>query len=56
MVLAPIAEREQLRVSERNAAIKRAQWCLHQLPSVSSFAFPSAKIQNKKMHCKFSLV
>ena len=30
-----------------NAAIKREQWCLHQLQSVSSIAhFQCAKIQN----------
>ena len=36
-----------------NAAIKREQWCLHQLQSVSSIAsFQDAKIQNFKAVCK----
>ena len=37
-----------------NAAIKREQWCLHQLQSVSSIAhFQCAKVQNFKAVCKF---
>ena len=41
------------RLFECNAAVKREQSNVFELPSVSSIAFSNAKIQNKNAVCKF---